>query len=126
MDGRRILESETTAWVIGGGAVVAVAFMALHLFGWLGFAMVGFFGALITVRQSLFGDHAVIDADHGSGAIPMLRAQDRTRTQDTTADGAPGDQAEKTRRRRLLNAVAGAFLAMALLGVFIHLLRTGA
>ena len=125
MDWRRILYSEVTAWAVVGVMVVAAAFGALAVFGWLGFAAIGFIGALITVRQGLFGDQAVIDADHGTGAVPLMSAQTRARSGDATADASPHERAMRARRAKLLRALTGTFVAMAAFGVLLHVLRTG-
>ena len=110
------LRAESSAWVLGAALLSVVSALAYWQVGWLGVGLVGLVGLIITTRLDLHGGHAVVDSDHGSGAVPLLAKQLDARTSGVSPEQRMAEAAERARRSRGLYIVNTVLIAMTVFG----------
>ncbi len=116
-----VLKSESTAWRLGVFVVVGSSVIAYILVGWLGIAIIGLIGLVISVNISLYGDQAMpASGGHGGGDVAMIARQiEEARRSQSSPEQKMAAAAARAKRSKTLYAVKLFFLSMALSGFWL-------
>lgn len=117
------LRSGTAAWLLGAAALAGVSALACAVAGWLGIAIVGLSGLVISTSVALHGGHALAGGDFAGGDVPMLARQlEEARKSQSSPEQKMAAAAERSGRARTLYLVNTVFIAMTGLGfgLFLH------
>ena len=118
---RVFLKSELSAWLLGSFVVVGSSAVAYIQVGWLGIAIIGLFGLVVSVNISLHGDQAMsASGGHGSGDVPMIARQlEEARRSQSSPEQKKAVAAARAKRSKILYAIKLFFLGMALSGFWL-------
>ncbi|MEM7172742.1 MAG: hypothetical protein AAF530_21445 [Pseudomonadota bacterium] len=116
------LKSAKTAWILGVVTVFGVSLLAYLLVGWLGIAIVGLLGLVISTNNSLHGGHSVAGADLGSANVAVFARQmeEQKRTQ-SSPEQKMAAEARRTKQNRIAYLINSVFVGMTLVGLWLFI-----
>jgi len=114
---RRAFRAAVLFWIV---VALIAAVVSFSYIGWLGVALLGLIGLLVSIRLDLHGGHAVPDTGQGTTAVGLYAKQLEEQAQ-SSPDQKLADNERRAERSKLLYVINTVCMCLILFGLYMFI-----